>query len=344
MKKFTAIVLLLATLLSLAACGGKAPAPETPENPTTPEVSDMPDEPETPAEPEVPAEPEAPVEPEPVLPGAGYTAPGQEKEIKNILLLANSFGNRFVDELHDIFAAGGYEVNVCNIYRAGCTAPQHWANLTNMAENTEVNNYSYFVTNKDGRNKLTEITTIQQALAYADWDLIVFQHHFDPSMCANGQVAYNSCANAAKNMFDYLKENFPKATLMWYETWAFEVGYAKVRKEKDQIKMYNSIHEASLRICEENGVAMLPCGTAWQIARANPAVGDTLCLEDKCHDGDVQGGQFLNASVYYEVLFGKSCLENTFRPSYELDEAKAVELQKAAHEAVASYYGEDYAK
>lgn len=343
MKKLTAILLTLATLISLTACGGQtADVPATAQ--PAPEVSDVPETPLNPVQPEVPAEPETPAEPEPVLPGAGYTAPGKEKEVKNILLLANSFGNRFVDELHDIFAAGGYEVNVCNIYKAGCTAGEHWSNLTSMAENLTSNNYSYFVTNKDGRNKFTEITTIQQALAYAEWDVIVFQHHFSPDVCANSQIAYNSCGKAAKNMFDYLKLNFPKATLMWYETWAFEVGYAKVRKEKDQTKMYNSLHDASLKICEENSVAMLPCGTAWQIARSNPAVGDTLCLEDKCHDGDVQGGQFLNACVYYEVLFGKSCLDNTFHPGYALDEDKATELRKAAHEAVAGYYGEDYAK
>ena len=80
------------------------------------------------------------------------------------------------------------------------------------------------------------------------------------------------------------------------------------------------------------------------IARANELVGDTLCLEDMYHDGDVGGGQYLNACVWFEVLTGKSCIGNTWRPSYELSEERITQLQLAAHQAVAECYGEDYAK
>ena len=65
---------------------------------------------------------------------------------------------------------------------------------------------------------------------------------------------------------------------------------------------------------------------------------------DYYHDGDIGGGQYLNACVWYEVLMGKSCVGNTWRPPYELSEEKIAILQAAAHEAVAAVYGADHAK
>ena len=72
-------------------------------------------------------------------------------------------------------------------------------------------------------------------------------------------------------------------------------------------------------------------------------IGTTLCARlgvrgdegDYGHDGDIGGGQYLNACVWFEILTGESCLGNTFRPSYELSEEKIAILQAAAHQAVA---------
>ena len=96
----------------------------------------------------------------------------------------------------------------------------------------------------------------------------------------------------------------------------------------------------------------MPSGDAWEIARKSEIVGTTLCQRlainngegDYYHDGDIGGGQYLNACVWYEVLMGESCIGNTWRPPYELSEEKIAILQAAAHEAVAAVYGPGYAK
>ena len=96
----------------------------------------------------------------------------------------------------------------------------------------------------------------------------------------------------------------------------------------------------------------MPTGDAWEIARRNELIGTTLCRRksinggegDYYHDGDIGGGQYLNACVWYEVLMGKSCIGNTWRPNYELSEEKIAILQAAAHEAVAAVYGPGYAQ
>jgi len=79
------------------------------------------------------------------------------------------------------------------------------------------------------------------------------------------------------------------------------------------------------------------------LARANPILGDNL-TKDLYHDGETGGGQYLNACVWFEVLTKKSCLDNSFRPSYELSEEKVAALKQAAHEAVAIKYGASHVK
>jgi hypothetical protein len=48
----------------------------------------------------------------------------------------------------------------------------------------------------------------------------------------------------------------------------------------------------------------------------------------------VGGGQYLNACVWFEVITGKSCVGNSFRPDYALSAEKVEVLQQAAHQAV----------
>ena len=327
MKKMLALILALTLLVGLVACGGKTETPAQPEEPGNVD----------------PVDPVDPVEPE-YVPNTftmEYEAPQKSREVKNILILGNSFSNRMVDELAGIIDAAGYDANVCNIYRAGCTVGEHWRNLSDDTATTD--EYSFFVTTEAGRVKKTEITTINAALAYADWDVIGLQHHFDPDGSQIYNVALNNCAPHAEKMFNYLKENHPNAKLLWYETWAFEVGYADVRTEKIQTKQYDTIRDVSVKVTQDNGVGFLPCGDAWQIVRHDTELGDTLCLPDKAHDGDVQGGQMLNSYVWFEVMFGDSCIGNTYRPTtYKMDEARVLTLQEVAHEAVTNVYGEAF--
>ena len=65
-----------------------------------------------------------------------------------------------------------------------------------------------------------------------------------------------------------------------------------------------------------------------------------LTFGDGYHDGDIGGGQYLNACVWFETLTGKSCVGNAYRPAdYDLSEEKIAVLQQSAHEAVTTVYG-----
>ena len=109
-----------------------------------------------------------------------------------------------------------------------------------------------------------------------------------------------------------------------------------------QLAFSASIKEYTDIVCQEFNLATIPCGQAWIIARESELC-NKLCARlsvnngegDYYHDGDIGGGQYLNACVWFETLTGQSCIGNSFRPDYELSEELIAVLQQAAHQAVA---------
>ena len=265
-----------------------------------------------------------------------------EKEAINLLMIGNSFCYYFVQELYGVAEAAGVELNVTNLYEAGCYVSEHWEWLTNPIAGKD--KYQFWLTNDMGRYKHGDIRTSYEALPYADWDVITLQQHFGSGV-KDYDAALAKCQPYTKNLYDYLKANHPDSKLYWQTTWAYQVGHESMPSEADQILRQNNIIAVSKTLAEESGVDVVPSGQAWKIARANPLVGDGLCRTDLYHDGDVGGGQYLNACVWFEVLTGKSCIGNTWRPdNYNLPEEKIIQIQLAAHQAVAEMYGENYAK
>ena len=219
---------------------------------------------------------------------------------------------------------------------------EHWEWLTN--ETAGKDKYQFWLTNDMGRYKHGDIRTSYEALPYADWDIITLQQHFGSGV-KDYNAALAKCQPHTKNLYDYLKTNHSDSKLYWQTTWAYQVGHESMPSAADQALRQDNIIAVSATLAAESGVDVVPSGQAWKIARANPAIGDVLCRSDLYHDGDTGGGQYLNACVWFEVLTGKSCIGNTWRPAnYELSEEKIVQLQLAAHQAVAEMYGEDYAK
>ena len=284
------------------------------------------------------------------------------KENKKILMIGNSFCFYFVEELYAMAAADGYDLTVANLYKSGCSVREHWMNGVSFNQDY----YQLWVTTSEGRQQITSVTKFNDALAYDDWDVISLQQHFYPDLALDANQSVLQTKTYAKNLYDHIKVKNPGAELYWQQTWAYQVGYAVADKYVGeapkvdtaiadvaaQTTTYQNIKAASQTIAQENNVKLVPSGDAWQIARADSRVGDNMCarlgingdLGDYYHDGDIGGGQYLNACVWYEVIMGESCIGNTWRPSYALSEAKIVALQEAAHAAVAAVYGADHAK
>ena len=203
---------------------------------------------------------------------------------------------------------------------------------------------------------------MKTCLSYADWDMVgVLQS--GSYLYGEGETALRESIKADLGiLLAYVKKTSPNAKYFWQQSWVHGLG-----KEYDTVEeqlRYSDINRrVAIDTCAEYGMTRLPLGDAWDKVRHDPLIregGRTLTTrifkgkgnyDDLSHDGDVGGGQYLNACVAFEVLMGKSCLENTFRPKYEferedlsLSEEKIALLKNAAHQAVAEVYGAGFAK
>jgi len=293
--------------------------------------------------------------------------PARKENIVNILVIGNSCAYYFMDELEGMASAAGLQVNVYNAYyslSSGNQVDAHWANLTIYKNDSDKNTYKFFKTAKGDRQQLGKSITLQGAISYTDWDVIIMNESVRPRKCDTYAAMYKNTVEDAKRIYDYLKSEHPNAALFWYQGFSYEIGWTASNDETEymttlerQAENHKNIQTASKLICQQNEIGLVPVGDAWQLARENPVFGQHLTerwlggkhLEDHYHDGE-SGGQYLNACVFFEIIFQKSCVGNAFFPQAggELEHAltpeKVAQLQKIAHQAVASVYGNAFAK
>ena len=145
-------------------------------------------------------------------------------------------------------------------------------------------------------------------------------------------------------MMQYLKKNYPNAKHYYYQHWSWQVGHSSIPDIETANAMWDRIDTASNKFADDNDFILIPCGLAFQLARADESIGETLWDTDKSHDGAAGGGQYLNGCVFFETIFQDTCIGDTWRASNGPSEEKHVLLQQYAHEAVAQTHGEDWVK
>ena len=277
--------------------------------------------------------------------GLNHWGTNVEQEVFKILLVGNSFSNRMGEEMVEIARQNGKELYIANLYYPGCTVKQHWNWRESGPPADAQYPQEYNIHSTLGRWTDPEVKTLNEALVQQDWDVITLQQHFSPERTVNYATALNSCLPYTKQLLDHFKTINPNAQLYWYQTWAYSTAHDNIGTEAVQLNQYNQIKAVSNYLAQESNIPQLPCGDAFQIARANPLVTADPCLSDNYHQGSTTGGRYMIACVFYETLFRESCVGSTAQPvTYKLDADLMTQLQLAAHQAVADMYGEDYAK
>ncbi len=259
----------------------------------------------------------------------------KENETMNILMVGNSFCYYYPDELFGLAKEAGIEMNICNVYYSGCSIETHY-NWWQKGES----NYQFFIYNEHGRRKIDNCD-LETCLSAYEWDVISIQDGSTAYRKGGVSGAISSREPGLTELLKLFKQKSPNADLYWHHTWVLQVGfdrngYAMVDAAQ-QKEEYKDKCVLTKSVVTKHGLDVIPSGEAWQIARADERIGDTLCMADCQHDGEEGGGQYLNACVWFEKLTGRSCVGNPFRPPYDLSEEKVAALQEAAHKAVAEY-------
>ena len=258
-----------------------------------------------------------------------------------ILMVGNSFCSYYMEELYELLMENPPEginsVEIYRVYYSGCTLSQHYLWWQQNAAK-----YDFTRVTANGREKMTEheAWSLEQTLAWADWDYISLQ----------GTVSNGSYINELKReptraeieatagpLLDRFHELHPNAQLLWHRTWFFEVGRVGsdgyVYKEEDGPKYDAGMQEICDYMCNEfdknkpYDLKIVNSGAAWTQARklnetANLLPYGGLCARldinrfgdmrmnsgDGYHDGDIGGGQLLNAYMWYMAITGNTDL------------------------------------
>lgn len=291
--------------------------------------------------------------------------------VLRLLMVGNSFCYYYVEELYDLLMEnppkGIEEVEIYNLYYTGCTLTKHY----DWWKSNEAN-YNLYKVDATGRHKVdtNEKWTLEQALAVADWDYISLQ-----GTTADGSYMYpekreatrDGIVELAEPLLDRFHELYPEAQLLWHRTWFFEIGRVGTNGyvyTAEDGPLYNEgMQEICDYMCNEfdkdkpYDLKQVNSGAAWTRARelnetANVLPYGGLCARigkdkfgdlrpdsgDGYHDGDIGGGQLLNAYVWYMTLTGNTDLTaSKYEPVYKNDTRLPKEqielLKKAAMES-----------
>ncbi|MNK19569.1 hypothetical protein D3C87_377910 [compost metagenome] len=250
--------------------------------------------------------------------------PNKDSVIK-ILAIGNSFSDDAIEHyLYGLAKAGGYKVIIGNLYIGGAPLDLH---LKNAQGNLDA--YEYRKTDLDGKKERFTKTSLAKALADENWNFISFQQASPKS------GLFETYVEPLPLLFNYVKEKAtnPKVKYVWHQTWAYAQnsthnGFASYNK--DQMRMYEAIADASKKVKSLVPIdIVVPAGTAIQNARTK--LGDVLCRDG--YHLDVNVGRYTASCTWYETIFKKNVIGNTYKPD-KVNGADALTAQQAAHKAV----------
>ena len=250
-----------------------------------------------------------------------------KKPTVKILAIGNSFSQDAIEQnLWELAHADSINVVIGNLYYGGCSLEQHWQFLTDS-----LSKYDYRKV-VDGVKTNTPKYNLPTALADEDWDYISFQQ---ASNLSGMPLTY---APFLDELMKYVRtKTKAKAKIIFHSTWAYANNSTHpgfVNYGCSQEAMFSDIIQTTEDVMNSYPFDVLvPAGTAIQNART--AMGDVLNRDG--YHLNLTYGRYTAACTWFEAIFGKSVIGNTYMPDGVTEEQRAI-AQKAAHAAVAEPY------
>ena len=241
-----------------------------------------------------------------------------------ILSIGNSFSQDAHRWLHGICESQGVECECVNLYIGGCALETHWYNYeNNLAE------YDYEL-----NGVFTKKSSINEALAEKDWDIITFQQ---VSQLSGVEDSYNPYL---LNLSKAVKKEVPGAKFYIHEIWSYESDSTHggfVLYDNDQRKMYNCLKETYKKAGELINAPVIPSGDVIQYLRENVEYfdyknGGKSLNRDGYHLSHTYG-RYAAALTWYGILFNADVLNVDFMPE-DGDEIVDEEILKLINKAV----------
>jgi len=274
-----------------------------------------------------------------------------------LLTIGNSFADDATTYLPSLAKAGGKDLVVYRVNLGGHSLEQHAGYLAAYtADPADPKGSPYKSIDRKDQ------VSLPQALKADKWNFVTIQ-----------QVSHKSPDPAtyepyATQLIDEIRKDAPQAKILVHQTWAYREDSPSYKDGKTQQTMYDGLKAAYEKLAHQHALEILPSGTAFQNARqspdwkfqfpdpnfdyANPKQGAAPDQKGslnmgwrwaKNKEGELKftldanhanvAGKYLAASVWYEVIFGTSVLDNTFVPE-GLTPEQAAQLRQLAHDTV----------
>jgi hypothetical protein len=275
-----------------------------------------------------------------------------------LLTVGNSFAGNATKYLRDLAAADGNQVILGMANPGGCTLERHWkAVAAYEADPKDAAGQLYVTGPKDNQKRFA----LYDILVRDKWDYVTIQQASILSDKPDTYFPY------AANLNEYITKNAPTATVLIHQTWAYRQDHSRYAKGETPKDMHDAARAAYHAMAAKLDLRLVPVGDAMFTAMTLPdapftpdpafdpatAVHPALPKDrNTLHVGwkwekDAEGvyhlkrdgthanarGCYLGSAVFYEFLFGKSVVGNTFVPK-ELTPEDARLLQQIAHDTV----------
>lgn len=199
------------------------------------------------------------------------------------------------------------EVYVCKVTLGGSSLKNHWDNYKDKAE-------LYDLSWTTGKKWYSEgKTSIDKALALADWDIIVIQQVSGLSGCPETFNPY------LPNITSELRKQCKGVQIAWQMTWAYsrDSDHSQFyRYDKDSAKMYDAIVRA-LKIVKPYVDTIIPSGYLINELRSSEYNDESDLTLDGFHL-ELGIPRYSLTCLWYERLIYPrlliSCKENNYRP------------------------------
>ena len=254
------------------------------------------------------------------------TSKSNGDKIVKILAIGNSFSQDAIEQyLFELANADNIKVIIGNLYIGGASLDLHW---NNAKEDKPA--YQYRKIDVKGIKTNTPETSIADALSDEDWDYISFQQ------VSSSSGIYDTYVTPLPLLFDYVKTRATNTDVKYilHQTWAYAQNSDHklfVNYNNDQMTMYKAIVDAVWRAKELAPIDMVvPAGTAIQNGRTS-VLGDNFCKDG--YHLEVNFGRYTAACTWFETIFKKSVIGNTYKPD-TVSDYEAEIAQYAAHYAV----------
>lgn len=246
-------------------------------------------------------------------------APDVKKTAK-ILTIGNSFADSLRRYFPAVVESADCKLVVGYLNIGGCSFERHWNNIAKEQAEPGTIAFPGF-----GCTYLDKIES-------EDWDFITVQQ---VSHCS---WKYDTFQPYADNLITFLREKCPNAEIVIQQTWAYHPAEKRlVSWGFSQKEMCERLTEAYTELAKKQNLRIIPTGYAVQMAREtepggyNPDDKDSIFTADGFHLN--ARGQYLQACVWFGMLFGEPVSKVTLQPK-ELTEEDAAFLRETAQKAV----------